>query len=198
MAIRIDAERFYEMVYNARLYCTKSSALPPLSYWTTCDFDMSVTTSDDMVALTDWGKVETDGDDVYSEYFVPLDHLNEWERGFRTTKGPLDVESVFLGEHFKPHEEAESFRVIAQAVHEGVNRTLPDSHVGPWAVHPDRLRKLSLVKPGSYPIAVQRGWNDVVNSEVLAIKIGRVRGLIMPMEYDVLQEKYNETPEVLW
>src|ERR1700748_3295171 len=129
MAIIIDAERFYEMVYNARLYCTKSSALPPVSYWTTGRV-LAVTTSDDMVALTDSATIETDGDPL-EEYFVPLDHLNEWERGFRTTKGPLDVESVFLAEHGKPHEKAESFRVIAQAVHEGCQQV---ATVLPWAV----------------------------------------------------------------
>ncbi len=209
MAVTIEAKRLLEMCYNVRTYTPSKGSLEPFTYWTTKDLSITATASDNYVAITDSANCETVAPE-YREFFVGLPGLKQWEELLKPLDGTVSIswddESVLMtGSPLEPpvsiplvfSEELRTWRLIVSAIHETLYSGDHERISKPFALHPDRLRKLSLLKPGTYPICIQIGESEVVENVAAQFQIGSVRGIIQPMDYDDLQELYKEETWVL-
>lgn len=67
----------------------------------------------------------------------------------------------------------------------------------PLAINPDRFRKLSLIKPGDYPIDMQHGLHEKFG-EIIRFKAGpTVRGAMATLDREVLAKKAGSA-DFLW
>lgn len=187
MDAQIEVAGLSRLLYNAKLYSHKKSEARGETLWAWGAWGLRVIASDDFVILTDtlmvdfgkpgWGVLE------YA-YMLELEkQLREWP------DDTIDGNTVAWTEVTEPESELlyEADAMVFAA------KDSPPIPLLNWAVHPDRLRKLSLVKPGEYPIDIQAYAVNDGQDDVVGFKIGpTVQGLIDPLNRKIARETVPE------
>lgn len=183
MSGKIPADVLHRQCYNALLYSHKDTAAEGRTLWTRGGNNLRVTAFDDYFALTD--TYAGLSHDQTAHGLMEIDLLKELEKSLRDESKPQEYSDLPLD----PADSAfypELYDADAICFPEGYLTLRPVDFV---ALSPDRLRKLSLIKPGGFPIdcAVYTDGTD----DVIAFRCGpTVRGAMAPVDRTVLSELY--------
>lgn len=191
---RILTDDLRRLIYNASIYATRTGSLRGDSLWIQGASGIRVVTTDDWVILSD--RAPTDGHRGAIYQVVTLDEMKGFNETLKLEMDPYIDLATFPGEHLDAVEAAALDLYTAdQMVFEPDNGAKPHP-IEELALHPDRLRKLSLVKPGKYPIDM-KGFVDAHGDVVVAFRAGpTARGLIAPLDRETQLDKY--TGEEVW
>lgn len=190
---KVPTKDLHRMVYNTLLYSKKDTAAQGRTLWARGDGKVRITAFDDYFALSD---IHTDG--VWTEpsfYLMELDDLKALELTLRDDENPrvdlstLPLISAVTGSPMS----RELWQADALCYPEG---WLKEDTITMVAMAPDRLRKLSLIKPGKFPIDL-RVFADPGADAVIAFRCGpTVRGAMAPVNREDLAKIY--TGEEIW
>lgn len=188
----IKAQSLRRMAYNAGIYSHKDTVAQGWTLWAIWDDSVAVTAFDDFFALTD-SEVIYDEVDLTREtaYYMSIGDLTVLEKSLRDDTGEYDLSLLPLSD---PPGGVPAVIGAAESL------CYPEALCDPTpllsvALAPDRLRKLSLIKPGGYPIDCQ--VFDTATGPVVAFRCGpTVRGSMAPVDRDRLAEVYSG--EEIW
>jgi hypothetical protein len=186
----VPAQSLHRMAYNALQYCSKDSTVKGATLWTHWDDTLSVTASDDLFAINDI--VDIDGD-VYLEtrsFGLTLKALQELEKYLRDESEDFDLSKITFDEVPFDHLKSAYNLIFTEPDRKG--RDALDG----FCVNPDRLRRLSLLKPKGYPIALRAAENPQGEAMLLFRYGPTVRGAISLLDEGVLAGIYSG--EELW
>lgn len=188
---KIKKDVLQRLCYNALLFANKKSECKGWTLWIRGAYKLRVTSTDDYFILCDQAEV--------SEYTKPgtfamsQKDLAEFYAYVRESKdSEIDLDELLTSDPgtdtFDSLKEADVI-VFPESILK--LEALPPG----FALHPDRLRKLSLIKPGDFPLdfrAYQLGHADM-----LAFRCGpTVRGAIALLDRPTLEDLYRG--EELW
>lgn len=180
---RIDASSLHRMSYNALLYADKGCILHGSTLWILGGHELRVVSSDEFFILSDTADVvEVDGP---SYWIIELADLKLLEKVLRDMNEVFDLDEV-PGAPAVPGDDIYDMLAYADEAVFAAEK-YEDNPGARIKVHPDRLRKLSLVKPGGLPIELVLLLGSVSgelqDSGVVSFRIGEtVRGLIAPLD----------------
>jgi hypothetical protein len=189
----IPQETLWRMCYNALLYSHKDTSAQGHTLWTRGGDKLRVTAFDDYFALTD--QVTRLDHDHARHFLMPIEELKTLEKDLRDKTGPFDLGAM----PFAPDDG-----VISAELHDADALCFPEGYLIPtpvkfFALSPDRLRRLSLLKPAGYPIDCQV-FVDVCTPDadkIIAFRYGpSVRGAMAPVNRDDLEKLYKG--EEIW
>jgi hypothetical protein len=187
----MKAEELHRMTYNALLYSHKDTAAQGYTLWTRGGDALRVTAFDDYFAITDrmTGLQHTN----VKHDLMSLDELKTLEKLLRDMTDEIAFDELpFVstgGEGF------------AAELHDADALCFPEGYltlglVDYIALSPDRLRRLSLLKPAGFPIDMCT-YNDDKKGVVLSFRYGpTVRGAIAPLDRKILKGLYQG--EEIW
>lgn len=195
----LPSKTLHRMVYNAILYSHKDTFAQGWTLWTVGGRSLRVTAFDDYFALSDQAQVrDFSGPD---RSMMSLDMLKELEKSLRDLDEDFDLANLPL----EPWDQG-----IGPELQDADGLCFPEGYLNPTpadfvALSPDRLRKLSLIKPGGYPIDF-RVYDPPEGSDaerVIAFRCGpTVRGTMAAVSRSRLLELYSgeevwriQTPE---
>lgn len=199
------------MAYDVILYCGKKSAAGPVVMWEMNCGGMFLTASDDYFIISDsygfLGEETMPGWEELGQagrtFWLSLDVMKALEKDLRDWPAEEVIIDLDDGIHFGGVEYGTFEEVDEEAWDHarcilGMHDFIESDHGRVlFAVHPDRLRKLSLVKPGDFPIDCRYGFNTRYGRDVIHFKIGpTVRGVFAPLDREILIETLPK--EVLW
>lgn len=190
---RVLTSDLRRLAYNALLYSSKHSVYSGDVIWIRGAHGVRVVSTDDYFVIIDRADA-TEYSGAPETQVMDTVFLKQLEKDLREEKDEyFDLEMLptcFPEDHEEAIEALEEADVLAFEVDQW--QAWP---ISTFAVAPDRLRKLSLVKPGEYPIDI-RSFGPADN-QLLGFRIGpTVRGLISPLDRDHLKELYDG--EELW
>jgi hypothetical protein len=190
---RVRTVELHRAAYNALQYSNKNSALKGDVIWIRGAHGLRVVATDDYFILVDQvdaleysGKPET--------RVMNLAGLKELEKLLRGDNTEwMDLDLLDLSEPNDVQWSTQSLLEADRLVFD--SDKWKESTATGFALAPDRLRRLALVKPGEHPIDIKVFEND--GEQMLAFRIGpTVRGLIAPLNRDTLRGIYDG--EELW
>lgn len=183
------------MAYNALLYSGKDTATQGMTMWYRWDTELAVVAYDDYFAIHD----AVEGLEICSEVetfvFLPLAELQTLEKSLRDAEGGVTLGSIPFVD---PGETLPPGRFALQDVEDKVwgleNGELTEAKTdAPFAVNPDRLRRLSLLKPKNYPLDFQMVYDTDQDVNLLLFKYGPTcRGAISLLNRGILESKFRE------
>lgn len=194
----VKREDLQRMLYNAALFSNKSSAVKGNVLFIPFRNNLVVISTDEYVVVKDetpW--VSAPQEDRLKTWVTTQSALKELERTLESS----DSHNIHLKElTFDLDIEPNSFDLLNQAEealsfcqkqHDTFQYDPPPDN---FSVHPERLKKLSLIKPRKYPIDFKFFRQE---SEFLGFRIGpTVSGIIATLDREFLKEKY--TGKELW
>lgn len=190
----VPAQELHRMAYNALQYCSKDSTVKGQTLWTLEGEDLSVTAYDDYFAVNDHGG------------------LIEVFEGIPDTRGVMDLKTLQELEKFLRDKDKTFDLASLDSELVGAVDVLEDAHdliytdpnwggldpvyLQKFSVSPDRLRRLSLLKPKGFPIALHAAETSA-GEHFLLFRYGpTVRGAISLLNEEKLRELYKG--EELW
>lgn len=185
---QIRSQDLWRMAYNALLYSHKDTIAQGYTLWTRGGRYFRVTAFDDFFALTD-REVLSDHTPV-SHHVMEIDDLKTLEKELRDTDHPVEIFDLELWP-YERQKHQELMDADALCFPEGYLNVKPVESV---AFAPDRLRKLSLLKPQGYPIdcRVYERSSDEDLDPVIAFRYGpSVRGAMAPVNRDEILKLYQ-------
>lgn len=188
----IKAQSLRRMAYNALIYSHKDTAVQGWTLWAIWDDSITVTAFDDYFALTDSEVIYHEVDLTReTAYYMSIGDLTALEKSLRDDTGEYDLLSLPLSD---PPEGVPAVIGAAESL------CYPEALCDPTpllsvALAPDRLRKLSLIKPGGYPVDCQ--VFDTATGPVIAFRCGpTVRGSMAPVDRELLKKRYDDGEEI--
>lgn len=185
--MKLNAEAVWRMAYNVQLYSQKKSPPRGHTLWTTGPGLLRATGYDDYFALVD--TLETEELKSPSLYLMDPGALSALEEALRGSKG------AFVEFDDLPLQETTLDSPITEVLTQADQLCFPEGFLTPsslreFALAPNRLRRLSLIKPGTYPIDC-RTYSDSGRS-FIAFKCGpTVRGAMACMDREKLLDMYE-------
>lgn len=182
---QIKTDELRRLVRNAQVYALKSSSVKGYTLWIRGAVTLRVVSTDDFIVLTD--EAETVGQDHPGYYLMSHQRLSDLAVYLQESQDELyDLDQIPFEQPHPGHLETltEADQMVFEVDH------LTRTPVKGLCIHPERLKKLNLVKPGGYPIDLV-GFNKD-GSDLVAFKIGpTVQGLIAPLDRDELRKMYT-------
>lgn len=190
----LPASTLWRLSANALLYVNKTGMTKGYTLWKIKGGVLYVASCDDFIGISDFGSIGSGGDSVLSHETVAMisaENLKALELDLRDQDVVIDLaEDV----SFEPVSDSvsEVYSMVQERVYA---EEVPDYGSGKsvtFAVHPDRLRKLSLLHPRKgYPLDCR--IKAFKAEPLLCFRYGpTVRGVIMPLNRKVLEEKFTE------
>lgn len=200
----VAADDLHRVVYNLRLFQVGKLARPAILEF---GDDLRGSIQDGHTYLVDRAPTASENDDSVS-LGVPPEELKALELWLRDRTGDLRIHHRVVDLIISD----EDGREIVVTVYHGVfdemkdildlEQTGPCDHTvgyfaAPFAVNPDRSRKLSLVKPGDYPVdSILVSHDDY--GDILLMKIGpTVRVALSTLDRKILAEAVD-SDQYLW
>jgi len=211
--VKIDAALLHQTIYNTLIFtpgkgeAKKTTTRGDVLLSARSDGMFFIATEGYVVLSEKFPAVNIDippGDSV--ECWIRGDELREFEKALREIKGEI---SLSLPPFDLSIDDGPTLKLLlssdAKDYWDGVRKLLAGKGVdgdaldGPFAIGPDRLSKFSRLKPqGEYPLDLKRFVTES-SQDLLYWKYGpAVRGILVPLNRDIIREHYAETPEVLW
>lgn len=190
--MKLPAQAVHRMAYNTGQYSQKKSSVKGHTLWTVGPGLLRATGYDDYFALADLLTV----DELKSpaQYLMTPEALSALEAALRDAKeGFVELEDLSL-------DEPDPDSVILDTLRQADQLCFPEgfldkSPLQEFALSPQRLRRLSLIKPGTYPIDCRTYRNSDKN--FVAFRCGpTVRGVMACMDRSKLLDMY--AGEELW
>lgn len=189
----LKAQDVHRLAYNTLLYSKKDSVAEGRTLWIRGGKTLRVTAFDDWFALTDHvsglpHKMEQ------GSYAMDLEGLKLLEKELRDDKGKINFDDLPLEVFPRSAPELHELWMADQACFpEGYLTKTLIKHL---ALSPDRLRRLSLIKPGGFPIDCAV-WEDstkmTYQDPMIVFKCGpTVRGAMAPVNREDLRKIYTE------
>lgn len=191
------ASELHRLTYNALQYSGKDTTLKGVTSWWRGDGALSVTAYDDYFGIHD--EIQSPClwvDEEFQEMVMELSDLQLLERKLRDQTEPFELGA----EWFRKATESEQWTInqvydTIVGVKEGLRRL---QIVNDFAVNPDRLRRLALLKPKGYPLDFRLMWDDLESRDVITFKYGpTLMGMIATLDRYKLLEIYKGD-KVLW
>lgn len=173
------------MTYNALLYSHKDTAAQGYTLWTRGGDALRVTAFDDYFAITD--RITGLQHTSVKHELMDLAELKCLEKILRDMAGEVSYDELSFVSTGGEGLAAELHNADALCFPEGY---LTLGLVDYIALSPDRLRRLSLLKPAGFPIDLAT-YNDKDGHVVLSFRYGpTVRGAIAPLDREILKGLY--------
>lgn len=192
----IPSQILWRMAANALIYANKASSVQGYTYWIIRDGDLYVCSYDDYFAIVD----RHDGPGLAEQDLTALldyKDLQELEKSLRDAEGETDLKEIPWAD---PQEAILGVYTSAQRLVYGellgdLRGELFEASMD-WAVHPDRLRKLSLLHPRKgYPLSFRS--YDYQDQHLLCFRYGpTVRGVISLLDESILASKFTKGLEI--
>lgn len=197
--MKLPSDAIHRMAYNVHLYTQKKSSVKGMTLWQVGPGLLRATGYDDYFALSDMLAV----DELKSpaQYLMTPDGLTALEEALRGAKtGSESADQSFIELDDLPLDEIDPDSVILDTLRQADQLCVPEGYLQPasvseFALAPNRLRRLSLIKPGTYPIDC-RTFTDS-GRDFIGFRAGpTVRGAMACMDRAKLLEMYEG--EELW
>lgn len=190
---KIPLSTLRRCTYNSLLYSHKDTMAKGDTLWTFWDDELHVTAFDDYFSLVDICDDLVDqpslGDPQY--FLMTLGDLKELDKVLRDSEGEVvSLDGLVLA---GASDQDPSFQVLYEAAGLSFQSsgTLTKGRVDSFALSPDRLRKLSWIKPGGFPIDCQV-FDMEGHKPFIGFRCGpTVRGAMSLMDRDKLAELYE-------
>jgi hypothetical protein len=209
LELNIQGPELHRLIYNAILFSDVRSTAGGTIQLTVNGSLITVLATDDHVAVVDTAYITT-ADEPY-EIHLSFDSAKQLEKSLRDEKGAVTVggddnsitveELVLPAAKWSEQGYGKDFWGGVQVLTDLQDFSASDPFVA-FALNPDRLRKFSLLKtPGkrSYPLDFITGYDEVLDREVMAFKLGpSCSGVLAPLLRSVLKLTYVDEPDVLW
>lgn len=204
LELKIDGPDLHRLIYNAILFSDAKSTVGGTIQLTVNESLLTVLATDDHVAVVDTNYITTAGEPW--EIHLSLNLAKQLEKLLRDEKRTVTVggddNSITVEDLTLPGVDVDPvFWRKIEALVDLKDFSASDPFVA-FALNPDRLRKFSLLKtPGkqSYPLDFVTGYDEALDREVMAFKIGPTcSGVLAPLLRSVLRLTYVDEPEVLW
>ena len=179
---RVSTEELKRLVYNSRIYGVKSSSVLGCTLWIGGAGTVRVVSTDDYISLVDYISCDSLGNPEYR--LMDHDFLEALGKSLESnTDEWFDLASL---EWVVQGEIQEVLDSMDATIFE-VDRYDTTPLAG-FAISPQRLTKLRLVKPTGQPIDIKafRSPQGPVE-EVIGFRIGTVQGVIAPLDRDHLR-----------
>lgn len=188
----VSAEELHSLTYNVLQYSGKDTTAQGSTCWHTVEDQLYVTAYDDYFALTDSLRLDVALPNL--RYELDYADLQALEKHLRDRTGPLDLDEISL--RMFPKKVLLDAEEIVFGIDSGHMLAMP-YECPDFAVSPDRLRRLSLLKPKGYPIDFRMLYCEEHDAEVLGFRYGpTVRGVIATLKRHVLRGMYEG--EEIW
>lgn len=181
----VKTKELWRALYNTILYSHRDTAAQGYSLWTRGGKTLRITGFDDWFALTD-----TISGLEYSPpsfHVMELTDMKTLEKTLRDSDESWEMEDLPL---------IEADRSIHTELFESEALCFPEGYLNPRpvdsvALSPDRLRRLSLLKPAGFPLDC-RVYEQVDYEPVIAFRYGpTVRGAMAPVSRETILELYS-------
>lgn len=179
----VSSADVHRLAYNALLYSHKDTIAQGYTLWTRGGSLLRVTAFDDYFALTDM--ITGLEHEHAAHYLMKLDDLKAMEKELRDIDSMISLADL----NFLPDD-----RQLSMELHDADALCFPEGYLDEQAITvialaPDRLRKLSLLKPSGYPIDL-KVFGDP--ESVIAFRYGpNVRGAMAPEDRQKLMKLYS-------
>ena len=183
MTFRIEADALHRIVYNSLLFDTKSAKAYRVGGPVDPVFYLHMNTSDGQVYLEDQAEVKTLESDQY--FIISAEESKVWEKDLRDAEGVIKCELKGSYLYCSPLRPAEGGTVgytvsageYAQQSELFDYDSFDPCWGAPFAINPDRVRKLALLQPRDYPVECELREVDGIPTPVLFFTKGpSVRG----------------------
>ena len=201
--IEVSTESFHRMIYNAKLLQVGKDA-PPVEFLFEGDRrggrgSIRTSVSDGHMYLedrTDCSLVESPG-----RFSVSAADIKQLELALRTTEDEyLDI--YFDGPQFYVEDLGFEAHVPIPVLpkHHALNEWnwATPTIIEPFAIMGDRFRKLSLIKPGDFPVDFKLVYHSGYKSDILVFKAGpTVQGALSLLDRKILENEVD-SDAFLW
>lgn len=183
---KIQAQDLHRMAYNALQYCSKDSTAGGTTLWDVCPNGITVVAYDDYFAIADSVGLGTEAKCEPKVYGMELRHLQTLEKYLRDqVEYDLDELLPALKGWYPPELDSASDLIFTETETPGT--PLLQS----FSLNPDRLRRLSLLRPKGYPLAFHVSKTPT-GDEMLLFRYGpTVRGAIALLDEGTLRGIYK-------
>lgn len=195
----VPAVELHRIAYNALQYSGKDTAVQGTTMWYRWEDELAVVAFDDYFALNDAVRGIPDWDEEEKPSLMTLGQLQNLEKALRDMEGDYtlgDLPFVDPEETLGPAMTSEAGKTL-QAVTDKIfgldSGYLSGDSLAVFALNPDRLRRLSLLKPKGYPLDFQTAYDVDRDENVILFRYGpNCRGAIAPLDREILKEKFKE------
>lgn len=190
----VPATELHRITYNALQYSGKDTACQGTTMWYRWEDELAVVAFDDYFALSDSVRgMETDFDEE-KPYLMDLGMLQILEKQLRETEGDFPLGDLPLEPLDQTLDPGKTLMAVTDKIFGLDSGYLSEAKdQGGFALNPDRLRRLSLLKPKGYPIDFIHTYDVDRDEFPILFRYGPTcRGAIAPLDRTILKEKFKE------
>lgn len=189
----VPATELHRIAYNALQYSGKDTVTQGVTFWYRWEDELAVVAFDDYFALSDSVRgMEVDFDEE-KPYLMPLDMLQILEKQLRETEGDFPLDDLPLEPLDHTLDPGKTLVAASDKIWGLDSGYLAGDSLAVFALNPDRLRRLSLLKPKGYPIDFIHTYDVDRDEHPILFRYGPTcRGAIAPLDRTILKGKFKE------